>query len=78
MASRIRTQGEVHQFSGQKDPLHVTLRLVEYDKVWDRYSDDRIRRAGRTLYVAKKAVVTVWRRTDKYIYRIGKGINDEP
>lgn len=57
VASRIRKQVEAYQFSGQKNPLHVTLSLgvAEYDKTRDRCADDLIKRADTALYKAKKS-----------------------
>lgn len=57
VASRIRKQVEAYPFSGQKEPLHVTISLgvAEYDKARDKTPEDLIKRVDVALYKAKKS-----------------------
>ncbi|HOW81777.1 MAG TPA: sensor domain-containing diguanylate cyclase [Spirochaetota bacterium] len=57
VASRLRKEVEAHEFTGQNDPLHVTISLgiAQYDPERDKDKSDLISRADTALYRAKNA-----------------------
>ncbi len=57
IAKRLRKNVEMYEFSGQKEPLHVTVSLgvAQFNPERDRDNKDFIERTDAALYRAKKA-----------------------
>lgn len=57
IASRIRKSVEEYEFSGQDEPLHVTISIgvAQYDESRDVTSKDLIKRSDLALYKAKES-----------------------
>jgi two-component system cell cycle response regulator len=57
IATRIRKAIEIHEFSGQIDPLNVTMSfgVAQYDPLKDKSKNDLIEKADSSLYKAKES-----------------------